>query len=473
MISIRKMLTVLARKNDAGLSESETRIRKATLSSLAQAANKAVQILVTIVTVPLMLGYLGSEHYGVAMAISGFAHWFLFETGIAQGVKVRLIETFARGDRRAAHAYVSTGFFILLLIFVVVAVGFYSSFPFIDWGAIFNVDAGRSGLRAAVMIMVSMMLIMIPLKILREIYTADQRGYVFFLWRTAATAISLGSIWLATRTSFGIPGVLAGMFGPVVLATILCGLYLILKDMPWLTPSLSGVSMNTWRKMWVASFGLFMFGIGRMAINATDVFVVNLIKGGAEASVYSLSVRLILYVEVIVGFLTYPAWPAIGDAIQKGRKRWVKKASKTMFLLSFGFAVPMCALLVVFGRPLIKVWSRGHVDTNQSLLLILGVYLIVRIWCNVLGTLLRAFGRVHYLGLATLVEAILHIGLGIVLLQRMGVIGLAIASIASILLTRGWIIPLECYLAFRRHSWNGASDRSSEPLIDTGQGEEE
>jgi O-antigen/teichoic acid export membrane protein len=453
-MNIGSLINLLALvRGRGGLSESETRLRKAAFSSLGQAVSKGANILVTIISVPLIIGYLGSAYYGVAMAISGFANWFLFDTGIAEGVKVRLIETFAREDRRAAQTYVSTGFFVLLLLFAVIAAGFYASFPFIDWGAVFNVAAGQSHLHAAILLTVSMMLIMIPLKIVREIYTADQRGFVFFLWRTAATVLSLGVIWLVIKTDLGIPGVLAALLGPIVLVTFVSSLFLFIKDMPWLMPRISYISMTAWKNMWVASFGLFMFGIARMAINGADVFIVNLFKGGDDASVYGLSLRLLLYIEVIVSFLLYPAWPAIGDAIQKGRKRWVRKASIIMSLLSFGFAVPMCVLLVVFGKPIIKVWSGGEVDASMPLMLLLGVYLILRIWCDVFGTLLRALGQVNYLGLATFIEAVLHIGIGIILMQRMGLIGFAIGSVGSIALTRCWILPLECYFSFRRHSW--------------------
>ncbi len=455
MISSKPLRILFAlAKNRDNLSESETRVAKAGFSSLGQAGNKAVNILVTIVSVPLMVGYLGAEYFGVAMAIAGFAQWFLFDTGIAEGVKVRLIESFACDDRQGARAYISTGLFVLLLIGVVAACLFYVLFPGLNWEAIFNVDTSLQGLHASILLIVSIMLVMIPLKILREIYTANQRGYVFSLFVMTGTIVGLGGIWLATRTDFGIVAILAGLYVPMLVATIACGLYLFLKDMPWLRPSFSTVSMAAWKKMWGVSLGLLMFGIARMMINGTDIFLVNYYKGGSDASVYSLSIRLVLYIEVIVGFLIYPAWPAIADAIQKTRKRWVLKASKTMFGLSFGFAVPACALLVIFGGGLIRVWSRGQIESSWSLLFVLGFYLIIRIWCDVFATLLRALGRVHFLGIATLVEAFLHIGLGIYLLQRMGVMGLAIGSIVSTAVTRGWVLPLECYWAFRRHCWD-------------------
>ena len=462
MIPIRKIVTILARRSTAEFSESEVRIRKAAFSSLGQAINKGTNILVTILSVPLMTAYLGGEYFGVAMAITGFGHWFLFDTGVAEGVKVRLIETFAAGNRRASQAYVSTGFFALLVVLVVCTGIFCLLFPIINWGVLFNVAPGPSHLHASILLIAAMVLTMIPLKILREIYTADQRGYVFSLWRTAATVASLGGIWLATRSDLGIPGILLGLHGPVVIATILCGLHLVWKDMPWLRPRISSVSMSAWRNMWAVSLGLFMFGIARMAINTSDIFIINFLQGGEEAAVYSLTIRLVLYVETVVSFLTYPAWPAIADAIQKRRKQWVWKATRAMFLLSFGFALPMCGLCVVFGKPIISAWSQGRVETTVGLVVVTTIYGMLRIWCNVVGTIVRALGRVSSLGIATFAEAILHVVLGCLLLQRMGPIGLALGSVISVALTRCWVLPLECYRGFREQPWDGSVERRCE-----------
>lgn len=456
MIPLRKVFTIVTTRDSGSLSDQDSRVRKAALSSLAQAANKAARILVTILSVPLMIGYLGKEQFGLAMAIVGFAQWFLFDTGIAEGMKVRLLETFAQNDRHGSRAFVSTGTLALLIVTAVAAMGFYVSFPFVDWGHVFNVNADDVNLHAAILFIVSIMLVMMPLAVLREIYTADQRGYLFSLWMLTGTAGSLLGIWLATQTNGGLAAVLAGMYLPVVLASVGCCIHLFCRHMPWIMPLPSGVSMTAWRKMWPDCASLFLLGGSLMVINGTDIFIVNHYRGGGEASVYALSIRIFFYVQVIVSFLTYPAWPALSDAIQRGENRWTKKAAKVLFIISFGVSIPLCGLLVVFGGSLIRVWSRGEVETNQTLLLLLGVYLLIRIWCALCGIMLRALGRVRLQGLATFAEAVLHVLLGIYLVQRMGLVGFAVGSVASILLTRAWALPCDLYLAFTKKSGAGS-----------------
>lgn len=450
MIPLRKFSRILLRRDSIGLSLPDVRVRKAAFSSLAEATNRVAQILVTIISVPLIVAYLGAERFGLAMAIAGFAQWFLFDTGIAEGMKLSLIEAFAHNDRQAAQAYVATGTFALLALTVLMGVAWAVSFPLVDWAGVFNVNVDDVNLRASLLVVVSIMLIMTPLKNLREIYTADQRGYVFSFWTLLGTIASLAGIWFATRTSGGITAVLAGMYLPVLAASVACCVYLFVKDMPWLVPAFSKISGEAWRKMWRDSLGFFILGSSLMIINGTDIFIVNYYLGGEEAAVYSLSIRIFFYVQVIVSLLINPAWPAIGDALHRGEGPWARKASRSLFLISFGIALPLCTLLIGFGIPLIQLWSIGKIATNQTLLLLLGVYVLIRIWCALLGIMLRALGRVRIQGLSTLAEAILHLVLGIYLLQRLGLIGLAIGSVLGILLTRAWTLPCELYLVIRK-----------------------
>ena len=453
MRTIMRFLNLLGRRK-GDMSASQSRVLKAGLSGMGQALFKGSQILVTIVSVPLMMAYLGNETFGLAMALIGFSQCFLLtDAGLGEGVKLRLVESMAREDREAVRSYVSTGFFAIFLLVPVVSLGFCTAYPLVAWETVFHVapDSSSVGLRPALLASLIPLFFLLPLRILREIYTADQRGYVYFSILSVGTLASLGGIVAAIQFDLGLVGILLAMQGSVLLAHLACALYLFVWDMPWLAPRWSHVRRWAWKNMWSDSLMLFVLGVSLIAINGTDVFLVNHYLGGSDASVYSLSLRVFLYVEVVTSFLTYPAWPAIGNALQKGEHRWARNASRFLFVSTMLFAVAMCGLLMVFGKSLISVWSRGLVIADPALLLVLACYVMTRIWCAVFGILLRAFGRVRCQTAATLAEAVLHVGLGIVLLQHFGLLGMAVGSLFSILVTRAWALPLEYWHVARTH----------------------
>lgn len=465
MKQVRRIVRLFCTPRSSALSQADLRLRGAVLSSLAMAANKAVQIVATIVTTAMMVQYLGAESFGMTMAVAGFCQSFLFETGVSEGVKLRLIEAFSRDDRQAAQAYVSTGMLALVAVMAVIGAVFYASFPFIPWQHVFHVasPSAASELHRMVAIGVALLLAMIPLKLMREIYTANQKGYVHSFWTLAGTALSVGGVWFAISCDLGMLGVLLGMYATSVVASAACGAHLFLRDMPWLRPTPRGVRLWAWKRLWSDGSMLFLLGVALMAINGADLMLVNYCLGGAATSTYSFALRLFLYVQVIVSFVTYPAWPALAHAAQAGDCRWIRKASRTLLAGSLWFGTAACGLAVVFGRQLIGIWSGGHADVGRPLLFLLAVYIVLRIWCAVFDVLLRALGRVRLLSVATILEALLHVVLGVVLMYHMGLVGMALASVVSVLATRAWLLPTEYWHAVA--SLNRLSPGAAAPAL--------
>ena len=76
------------------------RYRRAALTILASFCGKGIGMLVTLVTVPLTLGYLGGERYGMWMTISSVIQMIAFtDLGVGAGLIGAVSEANARGDR--------------------------------------------------------------------------------------------------------------------------------------------------------------------------------------------------------------------------------------------------------------------------------------------------------------------------------------------------------------------------------------
>ena len=80
---------------------------------------KGGNILIGLLLVPLTLGYVDSETYGLWMALSSMVAWIhFFDVGINNGLKNNLAQALAAGEYEKAKVYVSTTYAILCLIFV-------------------------------------------------------------------------------------------------------------------------------------------------------------------------------------------------------------------------------------------------------------------------------------------------------------------------------------------------------------------
>ena len=449
---VARAARLLAVRDEATLGAGDRRLRRAGLAGLGMAGNKGLQVFVTLVSVPLLLDHLGTGGFGLLMAISGFTLWFQADLGLAEGVKLRLIECFARDDRAGARTYVSTGFAALLALTAGLGVLLALCWTRIDWAHWFRTDAAQAdAVGAAVLAGLALTLVVIPLKLLREVTTAEQRGYVYSAWVAAGTALSLVGIWIATRSGAGLVGVLLGLQGAGVLALLSGTTYLFLRDRPWLRPRLADVRREAWSRLWPDSSHLLLLGVSLMAINGSDAFLVNAVLGNGAAAEYILAIRIPFYAQVIVSCATYPAWPAIGDAVARGDRAWAQRAARRVVRASTAVAGTLLLVYALFGTQLIAFWSGGRIRPSWGLVLLLALYVMARVVAATYHFLLRAHGRVRGQAWITAAEAVLHVGLGIVGARLWGLEGMALGALVSVVATRLWAAPLEYHRV--RASW--------------------
>lgn len=102
---------------------------------------KGISIATSLILVPLTLGYVSSEIYGIWLTISSILYWLTYmDVGFTLGLKNRLAEAIAQKDFDRGRSLVSTTYFIMTVIFVPLTVVLLLISPHIDWCAFLNVD---------------------------------------------------------------------------------------------------------------------------------------------------------------------------------------------------------------------------------------------------------------------------------------------------------------------------------------------
>ena len=79
---------------------------------------KGASIIIQLLLVPLTLGYLNSELYGIWLTLSSIMLWLsFFDVGFTLGLKNRLAEAIALGNYDKGKSLVSTTYFMMIIIF--------------------------------------------------------------------------------------------------------------------------------------------------------------------------------------------------------------------------------------------------------------------------------------------------------------------------------------------------------------------
>jgi len=169
-----------------------------------------------LVVVPLTLGYLGSERYGLWMTISSVSLMLAFaDFGIGNGVLNVTADAYGSDNRKLGREAASSGFFLLSLIAVVLIAVFAVSYTFLPWPRIFNVtsaDAVReAGPATAVFVLV--WALNLPLDVVQRIQLGYQRGFINYAWQAAGSCLALIGAVAAIKTSAGLPWLVLALTG--------------------------------------------------------------------------------------------------------------------------------------------------------------------------------------------------------------------------------------------------------------------
>jgi O-antigen/teichoic acid export membrane protein len=356
------------------------RYRRAALTAVASGAAKGMAVLTALITVPLTVGYLGMERYGLWMTISSVIAMLAFaDLGLGNGLMNVLSEANGRDDREAARHYVSSALFLLVLVALMLAVGFTAAYPRVPWRKVFNVSSPQAVTEAgpALAVFVACFVINIPLGVIQRVQLGYQEGFANGLWNGLGSLLELASVLLAVHLKAGLPWLVLAMAGAPVVANGANGVVLFGFQRRWLLPGWHYASLQAARKVFSLGILFFVLQVAAALVFASDNIVAAQIMGPASVAQYSVPMKLFNVAPFVLMMFMIPLWPAYGEAIARGDLQWVKKTLARSVQTAFLVVAPVSAVLVLFGRQVIHLWVGPQIHPSFLLLLGLGIWMVL------------------------------------------------------------------------------------------------
>ena len=124
----------------------DSRSVKAKKNIIASGFIKGADTLVYLLLVPLTLGYLNAYEYGIWLTLNSILSWInSFDIGLGNGLRNKLAIAMAENDKDKGRSYVSTTFFMLIIIMIVIFAIASILICITDWYGLLNVDKNVVG----------------------------------------------------------------------------------------------------------------------------------------------------------------------------------------------------------------------------------------------------------------------------------------------------------------------------------------
>lgn len=407
----------------------DTRSTKAKKNIALSFIIKGAGILISIVTVPLALHYLSSYEYGIWLTISSVLTWINYmDIGLANGLRNRLAESFAAGDWKTGKVYVSTTFFLLVIIMSACFGIFLLMQPFINWAGILNVDPGMvKNLNTIIIFAFAFFSLSLVFKTAGIVLVSDQRPAVNDLITLMGSGLSLLVLFILTKTTTGslnyavlafsaVPAMVFLISFPIIFG----GRYRLLK------PSTREVRFVHTRDLIGLGLQFFILQISSIVIFSSSNIIISRILGPEQVTAYNIVFKYFSIATLFFNIILTPMWSAATDAYAKGDMEWIRKAIRTMLRI-FLFCVAGIFLMVIGSRTIYALWIGEAVKIPFTLTVLMAVYSVLILWSVCFSTFLSGLGKLRLQMVNIIVMAIIFIPLAIALCKTMGIYGPLIA----------------------------------------------
>jgi len=103
---------------------------------------KGLSVLISIFYIPIVLGFLETEKYGIWITLSTIVNWVrLLDIGIGNGMRNKLSESIATSKLEQGRIYISTTYAFLGIIFLTFLIVFHVINPNINWADLLNTNS--------------------------------------------------------------------------------------------------------------------------------------------------------------------------------------------------------------------------------------------------------------------------------------------------------------------------------------------
>lgn len=167
----------------------------------------------------------------------------------------------------------------------------------------------------------------------------------------------------------------------------------------------------------------------------TDVAILTIFTRISEVSVYTVYYMVIKAIKAIIQSFTGGIDAAFGDMLAKGENEQLNKSFKIYELVYFSIATIIYSCVMILIVPFVKVYTSGVTDANYvrpifAYMLIIGEF----VWAirQPYNDLIKTAGHFKQTQKGAWIEAIMNIVLSLVLVYKLGIIGVAIGTLVSI-----------------------------------------
>ena len=371
-------------------------------NTLGAFAIKGTGLFVSLVSTPALIRYFNNnEVLGIWFTMLSVLIWFLnFDLGIGNGIRNQLTKDFILKDEISAKITISSGFFSISIVSILLIVIGIVGISFIDLNCLFNVSSDLLSARtlriASIAIFIAIML-RFMLTFVGSIFYSLQKSAFNNLLNLVVHVLQL--VYVLVFHFQNLEDALISLAVSYVFITnlpmIIAGLYVFAKPLKNCRPSIAFINIQRVKQIVGIGTVFFTSQILYMIIVNTNEFLVTKLYGASYTAEYSFYYKVTNIVAMLVALGMTPIWSVVTKALTEKNYVWLNKLYVTikrigLLIVFFQF------LLVPFMQFVMDFWlGKGIITIRTETALVFAVFGSVFAISTMLSTIVCGMARMQ------------------------------------------------------------------------------
>lgn len=424
-----------------------SRVRRAGIAAAFGYLQFALAMASGILLVPFILSRVGTEAYGVWLGVGELvAYAALADLGVVGVLPWLIAERDGRADRQGIRDLLAAGVVVALAaaaLFVVVAAGLVSLAPRV----VSLSPEVRGVLAGPVALTIAGVALAYPLRVFHALVAGLQDVTFAGSLTVLQLALNVVLVVVLLLNGYGLYALAAG----AVVPTLGNGLVSLLRTARLAPDLLRGwrvPSRTTLRYLAVQGFGAWTAAFGWRMVAATNTLVILSFAGPVAATVFAFTARLGEIAMQMSWQLPDAGLVGLAQLLGEGPRGRIRAAALQLSRMGMlGGGAVACAVLT-FNAVFVGLWVGPDRFGGFALNAALAAAVLAHTLSHVLMAVSSTLGGRVQAGAATVVQGAVHLGGALLLGHWLGLAGVAVAAVVSMLLVS---LPVGLHL-MRRHA---------------------
>jgi O-antigen/teichoic acid export membrane protein len=190
-------------------------------------------------------------------------------------------------------------------------------------------------------------------------------------------------------------------------------------------------------QVWAFSATAFGISLLEFLLAQVDKILIGVFINAREVGIYAVATTIVAFIPVALQSVNQIFSPTIADLHARGQRELLGRLYQTLTKWILGFTLPLAAVVIVFARPLMRIFG-AEFEPGWIVLMIGTLGQLINCATGSVGYLLLMSGNQGRLMRVQTVMTVALIVMNLLLIPKLGILGAVLATAITNVVTNFW-----------------------------------